>query len=477
MGSFSTSAIHLLLTFFLFHSCFHQSAANTQNNRETLEIIIGGGSPAPPPEIEYWSPPLPPPPECPPPPPPPRPPPPPPPPPPSPPPPPPPSPPPPPKPPSPLPIELRMAIKVIKRFKRRITSDPLHITDTWKGNGICKDKSAYKGFICGSREDKRLRVAGVKFNGYKLAGNPLNFTDFIEDLKDLVFFHVNSNNFSGQLPVEISKIQYFYELDLSNNKLKGAFPYEVLTATNLTFLDLRFNQLTGTVPPMVFKMDLDVLFLNNNKFYGPIPDNLGNTPVLYLTLANNQFDGPIPKSIGNASNTLLEVLFLNNRLSGCLPYEIGLLKKNRVFDASKNQLTGPIPHSFGCLAKMEQLNLSSNMLFGPVPETLCKLKNLYKLALADNYFTQLGPECRKLVKRNVLSVTKNCVLDLPSQRSAAECSAFFSEHRRCPDQRSLNYVPCDIDDQFASHEPSDLEPMPSIAPSPSPSYAALIENR
>ncbi|KAL2477280.1 Leucine-rich repeat (LRR) family protein [Forsythia ovata] len=89
-----------------------------------------------------------------------------------------------------------------------------------------------------------------------------------------------------------------------------------------------------------------------------------------LTLANNKFIGPIPKSIGlgQASKTLIEVLFLNNQLSGCLPCEIGLLGKTRVFDVSRNFLTGPIPQSFACLFKMEILNLANNQFYGPVPE-------------------------------------------------------------------------------------------------------------
>ncbi|CAK9161431.1 unnamed protein product [Ilex paraguariensis] len=366
-----------------------------------------------------------------------------------------------------------MAIKVIREFGKRITYDPQGITKTWRGNNICKDRSTYKGFICAEVRSK-TRVVGVKFNGFNFNGRneKLTFDNFIEDLKDLVIFHVNSNNFTGNIPSQINKNPHFYELDLSNNKLTGTFPMSVLNATNLTFLDLRFNNIVGLVPPQVFKLDLDVLFLNNNMFDGQIPDNLGSTPVLYLTLANNKFTGPIPKSIGQASNTLLEVLFLNNQLSGCLPYEIGLLRKATVFDASKNSLTGPIPHSFGCLVRMEEMNLSYNQFYGPVPEMLCKLMNLDQLALKFNYFTQVGPECRKLITKGVLDVSMNCILDLPSQRTPAECSTFFSQHGSCPDEWSLNYIPCKINHSI-TQDISDRAPRSAMRPSPS--YAALIE--
>ncbi|CDP02527.1 unnamed protein product [Coffea canephora] len=282
----------LLVFFVILHSCwFYQVVGNGfPINRETLEIVIGVGSPPyspayPPDNGECQDcPQLPPPPEppC----------------------------PPPPPPPFTLSEELKMAIQVIQRFKRRIKSDPFCVTKTWTGNRICYDKSKYKGFVCDrSTKDNKFRVVGVNFNGFNFDGGPgcpLVATDFVEDLKDLVIFHVNSNNFTGDIPFGISKLPNFFEFDLSNNKLVGAFPAAALGATNLTYLDVRFNQLTGTIPPQAFTLDLDVLFLNNNAFSGKIPGNLGQTPVLYLTFANNELTGPIPRSIGQTSRNLLE---------------------------------------------------------------------------------------------------------------------------------------------------------------------------
>lgn len=195
--------------------------------------------------------------------------------------------------------------------------DPYHITDSWKKN---KSPCTYKGFTCAVVPVyNKQTVAGVDFNGYKFAGyekTKLPLEGFMEQMPDLVFFHANSNNFTGTVPKGLTKLQYFYEFDLSNNKLSGGFPYEILNATNLTFLDLRFNYFSGTVPPHVFILEVDVLFLNNNQFIQQIPDALGSTPAHYLTFANNQFYGPIPRTIGNLSKTLYEVLFLNNKLSG-----------------------------------------------------------------------------------------------------------------------------------------------------------------
>ncbi|KAL0332198.1 UNVERIFIED_CONTAM: hypothetical protein Scaly_2121300 [Sesamum calycinum] len=464
------SVVSSLTPFLILHSLFFQVNANT-NSRQNLEIIIGGGAYPPSPPPDYGDcpdcspppseppvcpepiPPPPPEPECPPPPPPP----------------PPPRlppvhhPPPPPRlppvpinPQPPLPLELQRAVKVIERFRRTITEDPFNITKTWNGR-ICKDKHAYRGFLCDTTiSDNKTRVALVKFNGFRFKGKPLKLANFLDGLKDLIVFHANTNFFTGQVPSGISKIPSLFEFDLSNNRLSGGFPRAVLAAINLTFLDLRFNQLTGELPPEVFTLDLDVLYLNNNQFDGNIPENLGKTPVRYLTFANNKFTGRIPKSIGQTSNTLLEVLFQNNQLSGCLPPEIGSLKNATVFDASANRLTGPIPHSFGCLKNMLFLNMSYNQLYGAVPEPLCNIGSLVELTLKFNYFTQVGPKCRKLIMSKKLDISMNCILDLPSQRSPAECEAFFLNQQSWPDPQSLvNYVPCEIDNHKSPEESAE----------------------
>ncbi|XVE49232.1 hypothetical protein DITRI_Ditri01bG0066100 [Diplodiscus trichospermus] len=456
---FSTS---LLLFAIIFHSCLHHQVASDDpligTSRETLEIIIGGGgsqAPAPCTDNEYCTPP-PPPPPCPP-------------------------------PPPPCKFQtasgcfenarLAKAHDVIQKFKKRIQVDANSIkyTKTWQGTNVCK----YKGFKCEKRPDvKEKAVAAVDFNGAKFAGRggSLPLDGFIDGLDDIAIFHANSNNFTGTIPFRVSKIKYLYELDLSNNNLVGDFPVRVLGATNLTFLDLRFNSIKGVLPPQVFKLDLDVLFVNNNKFQQRLPDNLGNTPVLYLTFANNNFTGPIPPSIGRAPN-LLEVLFLNNQLQGCLPYEIGNLCKATVFDVGSNKLTGPIPYSFGCLKKIEILNLANNEFYGEVPEIICQLSKLENFSLSNNYFTVVGPACRDLIKKKKLDVRNNCIFDLPSQRSKAECDAFFFRKQYCERPESFYWVPC-IKGGYSHSNSAEKSDQGSTASVPSArTYSTLIPHR
>ena len=372
---------------------------------------------------------------------------------------------------NPGPLSNRARILFItQELKRNITYDPFNYTGTWVGNNYCR----FKGYFCDTVPDLNITgLASIDFNGARFGGLFLNFYRFIRNLPDIAIFHANSNNFTGPIYRNINQLRYLYELDLSNNKFPGGFPSNVLGATNLTFVDIRFNQYAGSVPARLFNIDTDVLFINNNGFRNPIPAaTFGNTPAIYLTLANNHFNGTIPPSIGRAWRTLKEVLFLNNRLTGCLPYEIGYLVGATVFDAGSNLLTGPIPQSFGCLRSLQFLNLAHNLLYGPIPESLCSLPKAYNFTLSYNYFTQVGVQCRKLITAGKLNVRRNCIFGLPNQKSAAECDRFFRTARTCPLESTFSIVPCKISTVAASFV--DGRKLKEIAAPPAPrTYAAL----
>ncbi|KAK9748346.1 hypothetical protein RND81_02G051300 [Saponaria officinalis] len=335
-------------------------------------------------------------------------------------------------------LKLALVYPVIQKFKAIITSDPLGITATWSGSDIC----TYKGFFCDSppSNTSATAIASIDFNGYGLSAPTLD--GFIDQFPDLALFHANSNNFGGIVSPNIAKLPYLYELDLSNNKFSGAFPMAVVGMESLTFLDIRFNLFTGSVPPAIFTQNLDVLFLNDNIFVSTLPDTLVTTQILYLTLANNKFTGPLPRDIATALSGLAEVLLLNNKLTGCLPYELGFLNQVTVFDISNNLLTGPLPFSIACLQNIEVLDFSSNLLYGMVPDLICQLPNLGKVSLANNYFTQIGPMCRRLMQRGVLDVSNNCIPGLPFQRSIIECTTFFVVPKVCPYMETYKIFPC-----------------------------------
>lgn len=344
---------------------------------------------------------------------------------------------------------LAAVYPVIQSFKSIITSDPFNVTTNWVGSDICN----YTGFYCSNPPDNQsaIALASIDFNGYQLSAPSIE--GFIDQLPDIALFHANSNKFGGTVSPNITKLNYLYELDLSNNKFSGPFPTAVVGMEGLTFLDIRFNTFSGSVPPEIFIQNLDALFINNNEFMSSLPDNLGNTHILLLALANNKFTGPIPPAIFKSFSSLTEVLFLNNQLTGCLPYEIGYLTEAKVVDFGGNRLTGVLPLSLICLEKLEELNFADNLLYGVVPELLCALGNLVNVTLSGNYFTHVGPLCRLLIHKGVVNVRNNCIGGLPFQRSVIECAKFFIRPKGCHRIWHYGYIPC-------------LPFVPALAPSP-----------
>ncbi|XP_044955536.1 uncharacterized protein At4g06744-like [Hordeum vulgare subsp. vulgare] len=339
--------------------------------------------------------------------------------------------------------QLYHAYFAIQRFKNTITSDPKNVTSTWTGHDICATTS-YLGFNCGAPHGQasNLTVTSVIFDGFGLC-SPMQ-QDLVDELPDLALFQASSNNFGGEVPI-LTGLSYMYMLDVHNKQGDQFEEAKSGTATtHLTQLCLGKNFCPGIRLRPILKpkhprhgaTSAKALLLNNNQLSESLPANLGLSKVSYLALANNKLTGPIPPSIAQAQDSLLEVVLLNNQLSGCLPNELGMLTKTTVIDAGMNQITGPIPSSFSCLGSVEQLNLAGNRLYGQVPDALCKLSwpagRLANLTLSGNYFTSVGPACAALVKNGVLDVKHNCIPGFANQRGPAECASFLSQPKTCP---------------------------------------------
>uniref|UniRef100_A0ACD5YMI6 Uncharacterized protein n=1 Tax=Avena sativa TaxID=4498 RepID=A0ACD5YMI6_AVESA len=347
---------------------------------------------------------------------------------------------------------LYRAYLVIQSFKSTIISDPKNITATWTGNDIC-GKTTYVGFNCATLPgtSKMLTVTSVILNGFGLRAPKLQ--GFIDQLPDLAFFHAASNDFGRGIP-RLDSLPFLCSLNVGNDvfleqqrKEKQEPPPTGYLRDSTgggigcvsTSIDFMFKFRVGPrnggsiIPGFT---DAKALLLNYNNLSGPLPANIGFSKLSYLALANNKLTGPIPPSIAHLQDSLLELLLLNNQLSGCLPHELGMLTKTSVIDAGMNQLTGPIPASFSCLSSVEQLNLAGNRLYGQVPDALCNLAGpagrLANLTLSSNYFTSVGPACSALIMDGVLDVKRNCIPGFANQRGPAECASFLSQPKSCP---------------------------------------------
>ncbi|XP_076908250.1 uncharacterized protein LOC143565031 [Bidens hawaiensis] len=114
---------------------------------------------------------------------------------------------------------------------------------------------------------------------------------------------LSSNNFVGEIPVELTALRALGGLNLSINHLNGGIPKSIGNMTALNSLDLSGNELDGPIPPSISKLTfLSHLNLSNNNLSGRIPT--GNQlqtlidPSIYG--GNKDLCGvPLPKNCSN----------------------------------------------------------------------------------------------------------------------------------------------------------------------------------
>lgn len=120
-----------------------------------------------------------------------------------------------------------------------------------------------------------------------LRNNRLNGTlTPITQCTNLKLIYLSGNDFSGEIPPEISSLRRLLRLDVSNNNLEGSIPTQIANLTRLLTLRLQNNELSGTIPKSLNSLqNLKELNFSNNELYGSVPNGL------YNHFGENSFDG------------------------------------------------------------------------------------------------------------------------------------------------------------------------------------------
>ncbi|KAL9258979.1 Receptor protein kinase CLAVATA1-like protein [Drosera capensis] len=234
--------------------------------------------------------------------------------------------------------------------------------------------------------------------------------EVVREMVDVEVMDVYNNNFTGELPVEVARLRKLRHLHFGGNYFSGEIPLRYGEMKGLRFLGLNGNGLSGRIPNSLSGLTgLTHLFLGYfNVFDGGIPPEFGSLSSLeVLDMASCGLSGEIPRTLGNL--TRLNTLFLQeNRLVGTIPHELGGLVSLMSLDLSNNRLTREIPESFGKLGNLTLLNIFRNELRGPIPGFIGDLPFLEVLHAWENNFTlELPANLGRSGRLKMLDVTTN----------------------------------------------------------------------
>lgn len=271
--------------------------------------------------------------------------------------------------------------------------------DEQTGNviGLDLSSSCLFGFINSSSTLFGLR----HLRRLSLADNHFNYSEIppaIAHLPRLTNLNLSSSLFSGQVPIEISKLSMLTYLDLSLNsdpnnrkflQLKNpSVKTLLLNLTRIEILNLSQVHISSQVPEILANFtSLSELVLDECELYGDFPAKIFHLPNLRtLSVRNNpNLSGHLPEFHERSPLTTLRLS--SSSFSGKLPSSINKLDSLDRLEISTCSFSGSIPSSLGELTKLTYLDLAENNFIDDIPSTFQNLTNLASLFLDHNKIT------------------------------------------------------------------------------------------
>ena len=201
------------------------------------------------------------------------------------------------------------------------------------------------------------------------------------NMSSLEVLPLQNNQLSGAIPPELGNLPNITAIALGSNQLTGEIPAELGNIATLTGLDLSENQLTGEIPTEIWNITaLKSLNLADNQLSGEIPPESGNLSELTLLyLDRNQLTGEIPRELAMIE-TLARLSLAGNSLTGNIPSRLADLRHLTLLDLSDNDLTGEVSPDLGQFGPdgrpatpearnsvLKKVNLTGNRLSGCIP--------------------------------------------------------------------------------------------------------------
>jgi len=194
-------------------------------------------------------------------------------------------------------------------------------------------------------------------------------------VRTLKILSLRSNNFTGEIPSELSQLSQLQLLDLSNNSLTGVIPREFGNLTSMKDLKIKFNP--GSLQGSNYQDRIDLIWKGHELIF---------VKVLEL---------------------MTGIDLSSNSLSRCIPEELTDLKGLRFLNLSRNHLSCSIPENIGSFKYLESLDLSLNELSGAIPQSMSNLQSLNTLNLSNNHFSGKIPTGNQLQTLNDASIYSN----------------------------------------------------------------------
>ncbi|GAV63815.1 Pkinase domain-containing protein/LRR_1 domain-containing protein/LRRNT_2 domain-containing protein [Cephalotus follicularis] len=187
----------------------------------------------------------------------------------------------------------------------------------WTGTDACS--STWRGVACSS--SGRVSALSLPFLSLRgpitslsplhqlrildLHSNRLNGTVLaLTNCTNLQLVYLSNNDFSGQIPPEISSLKRLLRLDLSDNNINGNIPNQLSTLTRLLTLRLQNNEISGEIPDLSTSLaNLKQLNLSNNQLHGKLPDKLFEKFGQPSFTGNQGLCGPSPLPVCSSGET------------------------------------------------------------------------------------------------------------------------------------------------------------------------------